>query len=70
MRRVHVLRPGLGEPGEETADHVLLAEREEPVQKTALCHDLDAAGVQPLGTGLPGRLRLLLQYEHPYAVKA
>jgi hypothetical protein len=42
----------------KTADRVLLAEREEPVQQTALVHHLDAAHVQAERADHPGRLRL------------
>jgi hypothetical protein len=49
----------LGDAGEETTDRVRLAEREEPVQQTALVHHLDAARVQAEPADNPGRLRLL-----------
>ncbi len=60
---------GLADAGEETADRILLAEREEPLQQAALVHHLDAAHVQTERADLPGRLRLLLQHEHAHAVQ-
>ncbi len=69
MRGVQPVRPRLGDAGEETADRVLLAEREEPLQQTALVHHLDTAHVQAQRTGVPGRLRLLLQHERVHAVQ-
>jgi hypothetical protein len=68
MCGVQPLRPRLGDAGEETADRDLLAEREEPLQQTALVHHLDTARVQAERAGLPGRLRLL-QHERVHAVQ-
>ena len=59
----------LVDAGEETADRVLLAEREEPLQQTALVHHLDAAHVQAERADNLGRLRVLLQHEHVHAVQ-
>lgn len=69
MRGVQPARRRLGDAGEETADRVLLAEREEPLQQTALVHHLDAARVQAERADIPGRLRLLLQHERVHAVQ-
>ena len=69
MRGVQPVRRRLGDAGEEAADRVLLAEREEPLQQTALVHHLDAARVQAEPADDPGRLRLLLQHEHVHAVQ-
>lgn len=46
MCGVQPVRRRLGDAGEETTARVLLAEREEPLQQTALVHHLDAARVQ------------------------
>jgi hypothetical protein len=46
MCGVQPVRPRLDDAGEETTDRELLAEREEPLQQTALVHHLDAAHVQ------------------------
>src|SRR5438874_8770630 len=56
MCGVQPVRPRLGDAGEGTAERVLLAEREEALQQTALVHDLDAAHVQAERAGLPVRL--------------
>ena len=69
MRGVQPLRQPRAHAGEETADRVLLAEREEPLQQTPLVHHLDAAHVQAQRTGMPGRLRLLLQHDHVHTVQ-
>jgi len=69
MCGVQPVRRGLVDAGEETTDRVLLAEREEPLQQTALIHHLDAARVQAERADIPGRLRLLLQHEHVHAVQ-
>lgn len=69
MRGVQPFGPPLVDGGEETADRVLLAQREEPLQQTALSHHLDAAHVQPERTGVPGGPRLLLQHDHPHALQ-
>jgi hypothetical protein len=69
MCGVQPVRRRLADAGEETAERVLLAEREEPLQQTALVHHLDAAHVQAQRTGKPGRLRLLLQHDHLHAVQ-
>ncbi len=69
MCGVQPVRRRLGDAGEETTDRVLLAEREEPLQQTALVHHLDAARVQAERADNPGRLRLLLQHERVHAVQ-
>jgi hypothetical protein len=61
MCGVQPIRPRLVDAGEETTDREPLAEREEPLQQTALVHHLDAAHVQAERADNPGRLRLLLQ---------
>ena len=69
VRGVQPVRRRLGDAGEEAADRVLLAEREEPLQQTALVHHLDAARVQAERADDLGRLRVLLQHEHVHAVQ-
>ena len=69
VRGVQPLRRRLADAGEEAAERVLLAEREEPLQQAALVHDLDAARVQAERADDPGRLRVLLQHEHVHAVQ-
>jgi hypothetical protein len=69
MRGVQTLWRRLVDAGEEASERVLLAECEEAVQQTALIHHLDAAHVQPERPDVPGRLGLLLQHEHVYAVE-
>jgi hypothetical protein len=69
MCGVQPVRPRLVDAGEETTDRALPAEREEPLQETALVHHLDAARVQAERADDPGRLRLLLQHEHVHAVQ-
>ena len=69
VRGVQPVRRRLADGGEETADRVLLAECEEPLQQTALVHHLDAARVQAERADNPGRLRLLLQHERVHAVQ-
>ncbi|BCB76434.1 hypothetical protein Pflav_028440 [Phytohabitans flavus] len=69
VRGVQPLGRGLLDPGEETVERVPLAVREEPLQQTALVHHLDAAHVQAERADERGRLRLLLQHEHPHAVQ-
>jgi hypothetical protein len=56
MCGVQPVRLRLGDAGEVTTDRVLLAEREEPLQQSALVHHLDAARVQAERADLPGRL--------------
>ncbi len=67
MCGVQPVRPWLDDAGEGTPERVLVAEREEPLQQTALVHHLDAARVQTERADIPGRLRLLLQHDrsHP-----
>jgi hypothetical protein len=67
MGGVQVARRRLGDSGEEATDRVLLAERQELVQQTALVHHLDAAGVQAERADHFRRLGLLLQHQrlHP-----
>ena len=69
MCGVQPVRRRLDDAGEETTDRVLLAEREEPLQQTALVHHLDAARVQAERADNPGRLRVLLQHERVHAVQ-
>ena len=69
MCGVQPVRRRLADAGEETTDRVLLAEREEPLQQTALVHHLDAAHVQAERADNSGRLRVLLQHEHVHAVQ-
>jgi hypothetical protein len=69
MRGVQPVGRGLVDAGEETAEWVLLAEREEPLQQTALVHHLDAARVQSQRADIPGRRYLLLQHERLHAVQ-
>jgi hypothetical protein len=64
VRGVQPVGRRLVDGGEVTADGVLLAECEEPLQQTALVHHLDAAHVQAGRADERGRLRRLLQYEH------
>jgi hypothetical protein len=69
MCRVQPVRRGLLDAGEETAERVLLALREEPLQQTALVHHLDAARVQAERADNPGRLRVLLQHQRLHVVQ-
>jgi hypothetical protein len=69
MCGVQPVRPRLGDAGEGTAERVLLAEREEALQQTALVHDLDAPHVQAERAGMHVRLRLPLQHDHVHAVQ-
>ena len=69
MCGVQPVRLRLGDAGEVTTDRVLLAEREEPLQPSALVHHLDAARVQAERADLPGRLCVLLQHERMQAVQ-
>jgi hypothetical protein len=69
MCGVQPVRGRLADAGEETTDRVLLTEREEPLQQTALVHHLDAARVQAERADNSGRLRVLLQHEHGHAVQ-
>lgn len=55
--------------GEEAAERILLAFREEPLQQAALVHHLDAARVQAERADIRGRRRFLLQHEHLYPVQ-
>jgi hypothetical protein len=58
MTALHVTQlTAVPEPPGQLADQIL-AEREEPLQQTALVHHLDAAHVQTERAGLPGRRRL------------
>ena len=68
VRGVQPVGRGLVDAGEEAADRVLLAEREEPLQQTALVHHLDAAHVQSERADGPGRLRVPLQHERVHAL--
>ena len=70
MCGVQPLRRRLGDAGEETTGRVLLAEREEPLQQTALVHHLDAARMQAERADIVGRLRLLLQHDHVHTAGA
>ncbi|WRL49139.1 hypothetical protein U3649_09840 [Luteimonas sp. R10] len=69
MRGVQPPGRGLVDGGEETADRVLLAVREEALQQAALIHDLDAARMQAERAHDRRRPRLLLQHQHVYAVQ-
>jgi hypothetical protein len=69
MGGVQPVRRRLGDAGEEPTDRVLLAEREEPLQQTALVHHLDAAHVQAERPDNSGRLRLLLQHDHVHTLQ-
>ena len=60
---------GLAMPAKKPPTGYCCAEREEPLQQTALVHHLDAAHVQAERADDPGRLRLLLQHEHVHAVQ-
>ena len=63
MCGVQPVRRRLGDAGEEPADRVLRAEREEPVQQAALVHHLDAARVQAERADDLGRLGVPLQHD-------
>jgi hypothetical protein len=66
---VQVRRPGFVNRGEAArAAGILLPVCEEPVQQSALVHDLDAARVQAERADRLARLRVLLQHEHVHVV--
>ncbi len=69
VRGVQPARCRLLDAGEEAAEGILLAEREEPLQQAALVHHLDAAHVQAERAGMLARLRFFLQHEHVHAVQ-
>jgi hypothetical protein len=69
MSGVQPFRPGLADAGEEPAQRVLLAEREEPLEQATLVQHLDAARVQAERADDPGRLRVLLQHQHVHPVQ-
>ncbi len=69
MCGVQPVRLRLADAGEGTTERILLAEREEPLQQTALIHHLDAAYEEAERADMSGRLRLLLQHEHVHAVQ-
>lgn len=69
MRGVQPVRRRLGDTGEEPTDRVLLTEREEPLQQTALVQHLDAPRVQAERPDDLGRLRLPLQHDHLHTVQ-
>jgi hypothetical protein len=69
MRGVQPAGRGLVDADDETVERVLPADREEPLQQTALVHHLDAPHVQAERTGMLARLRLLLQHDHVHAVQ-
>src|SRR4029077_11554367 len=60
----------LVDPGEVAdATGILLAVCQEPVQQTALIHDLDAARKQAQRADQLARLRILLQHQHVHVVE-
>lgn len=69
VRAVQTGRPGLVDGGEEPACLEPLSVREEPLQQPALVHHLDAAHMQAERTDDLGRLRRLLQHDHPHTVQ-
>ncbi len=69
MRGVQPVGPRRADAAEESAGLVLPAEQEEPLQQTALVHQLDAAHMDTECPGLPGRLRQSLQHDHVHAVQ-
>ena len=70
VRGVQGRRRRLVDPGEAAgAAGILLAVREEPVQQTALVHDLDAARMQAQRADQLARLRILLQHQHVHVVQ-
>ena len=70
VRGVQVGRPRLVDRGEVAgATGILLPVREEPVQQTALIHDLDAARMQAQRADQLARLRILLQHQHVHVVE-
>ena len=69
MRGVQSVRCRLSDAGEEAAEGILPAEREEPLQQAALVHHLDTAHVQAQRAGMPIRLLLFLQHDHVDAVQ-
>jgi hypothetical protein len=69
VRGVQPLRQRLVDAGEVTAERVLPAVRQEPLQQSALVHHLDAAHVQAERSDLLGRLCVPFQHEHVHAVQ-
>jgi hypothetical protein len=56
-------------PAEEAPERVLPAERQKPVETTALVQYLEAARMQAQRTHVAGRLAVLLEYEHLNALQ-
>jgi hypothetical protein len=68
MCGVQPVRRRLGDAGEEPPTGYCWPSARN-CQQTALVHHLDAARVQAERTGMPGRLRLLLQHDHVHTVQ-
>src|SRR5262249_8388665 len=68
VRSVEPVRLWLADAGEETAERILPAEREELGEQTALVHHLDSARVNAKGPNNLGWLRLLLQNKHAHTL--